>query len=181
MPVAAEVARALEAPLDTVWVEQLTLGEAEKRVGVAAEGGVTMFDRSSAGEVETHPDAVDATIIDADRRLSRRSDAWHRGSPRPSLRGRAVLLIGDLLVDEELAAAAACAVRDRGAASVTYASPFVRTDTAIVLNDWVDEIGCVEALPRETVTSDRCGDRAPISDEQIHTLLRENVLTRRRS
>ena len=182
MPVAAEVADALGAPLEAVAVQPLKLGEnGRERFGTAAEGGITFFERDHIQAVEDQPEAVDAAIIDAQKQLERHAKAWHGNAGRPSLSKREVLLVTDVLLDVELAAAAACEVRDRGAASVTFAAPLVRMVAASALVDWVDEIVCLKTI-HENLSPEACFDQhASPTDEEIHQLLEQNALARRRT
>ena len=174
MPIAAEIARVLGAPLDTVAVAPLRIGDTHQdRVGTAADGGVAFFDDAHAPLIDAQPEAVDAALIGAQQCLERHGVAWHQGSRRRSLHGRAVVLVGETLDDEEIAAAA-CAVRDRGAAEVIYAAPQVRLAAARAVGDWVDQIVCLETVEDERSPSLRPGNRQHVCDDEIHSLLREN-------
>jgi putative phosphoribosyl transferase len=174
-PVAAAVARALEAPLDAVAVAPLTLGRrARKRFGTAAEGAVTLFDRQHLTAVEAQPEAADTAIIDTQRRLEQQTHTWHAARGRVSLSGREVLLVADTIADEELAAAAACEVRDRGAQHVTLAVPFARLTTAATLVDWVDELICLASARQTPSTASLYADDRLPSDFEGAELLAEN-------
>ncbi len=174
MPIAAEIAHWLGAPLDTVAVAPLMIGDTQKdRFGTAADGGIALFDDAHVRQIDAQPEAVDAALIGTQRRLERHQAAWHRGCRRHSLNGRAVVLVGEALEDEEIAAAA-CAVRDRGAAKVIYAAPQLRLATALAVGDWVDQIVCLETVSARH-SSPRCPEAVrPVSDEEICSLLREN-------
>lgn len=177
MPIAAEIAQALEAPLDTVAIEPLAIGggtSGTSHIGTAAEGGVVFFDPTQAQRIEDEAEAVDATLIDTQNRLEQRSSRWHQQDRRWSLNRRNVLLVGELLNDGQAAAAAACAVRDRGAAQVTYAAPKVRLATALSVADWMDEIVCLATVGHDVSAAD-CFERSEqVSDEQIRSMLHEN-------
>jgi putative phosphoribosyl transferase len=174
MPIAAEIARVLGAPLDTVAVAPLRIGETHQdRVGTAADGGVAFFDDAHTPLIDAESEAVDAALIGAQQCLERRGAAWHQGSRRHSLQRRAVVLVGETLDHEEIAAAA-CAVRDRGAAKVIYAAPQVRLAAALAVGDWVDQIVCLETVEDERSPSLRPGNRQHVCDDEIHSLLREN-------
>lgn len=180
MPIAAEIATALSAPLDTVAVESLTVGETrEDHVGTTAEGGIAFFDAAHAERIDAEPERVDAALIESQRRLEQRTAAWHRSARRRSLSRRKVLLVAELLEDEQAAAAAACAVRDRGAAQVTYVAPKVRLAAAIAVADWMDEIVCLETVGHELAASDFIDRCEQVSDEEVRALLDENVRNRR--
>ncbi len=179
VPVAAEVARALQAPLDAVAVQPLTLGRGpSKRFGTAAEGAVTLFDPTHLTAVDARPEAADSEIIDAQRRLEQQTHDWHSATGRVSLTGREVLLVADTIADEELAAAAACEVRDRGARHVTLAVPFAGLSTAETLVDWVDELICLASIRRPPATADLYVEDQLPSDAEVTELLAQNKLER---
>ena len=182
MPLAAEIARALGAPLDTVTIEPLALGPAPaERIGVAAEGGVTIYDPDRRDRVESDLEAVDAALLDTEARLQRRTELWHQGGRRQSLNGRTVLLVTEALVDERSAAAAACAVRDRGAANIVYVAPEARlTVVRAVEADWVDAVVGLELIDDGVAPAGCFGETPIVSDEAIKGLLRENQRERRR-
>lgn len=179
MPVAAEIAAALGAPLDTVAVASLSTGAGANRFGTAAEGGIALFDPEQRAQVDADPEAVDSALLAAARGLEQRNADWHRRRRPRSLHGRAVLLVADVLGDEQTAAAAACAARDRGAARVVFVAPQVRLASALAVVDWVDEIVCLETVERALVAADCYLDSAPVSDATVRELLLENERARR--
>jgi len=181
MPIAAEVAHALHAPLDTVAVAPLTIGEPPKRFGVAGEGGIALFDPDRRAQADVHPEAVDAALQDAEAYLQRRTELWHGGCPRPSLRGRTVLLVAEALVDEQSAAAAACAVCDRGAANVVYAVPRALLAAVMKPEEWIDEVVGLEMVDGYFSAADCYDDSAPVTVDVVQALLRDNRTATRRA
>lgn len=176
LPLAAEIAAALHAPLDTVSVEPLTFDSPVERFGVAGEGGIVLFDPDRRDRVDASAEAVDAAVLAADARIQRRSALWREGRRPRSLRGRTVLLVADRLVDERSAAAAACAVRDRGAAHIVYVVRRAQLDPVLAVEDWVDEVLGLELVDDDTTPADRAGaaGQALVSDETVRQLLRQN-------
>lgn len=172
MPIAAEIARLLRAPLDTVAVAPLSIGDNHQiRVGTAADGGVAFLDDEHAQLIDAERDAVDSALITTQNELELRGATWHQGNRRHSLNRRAVLLVGGTLEDQEIAAAA-CAVRDRGAEKIIYLSPQVRLGASRAVGDWVDRIVCLETVLDENCMIPGTGQQA--SDTEIHALLSEN-------
>ena len=179
MPVAAEVARLLNAPLQAIAIESLNIdGDPSRVFGTAAEGGITLFDRSHLDNVDTRSEAVDAAIARAQQRIAERTDRWWRGIGRPSLHRRHVLLVDDVLENNEDGAAAACCVRDRGAAGVTCAAPLVRLGAAAGLIDWAEEVYCLGTLAIDTPVTSCFSSFEAVSDEEVRRLLRENMSTK---
>lgn len=175
MPIAAEIASELQAPLDTVAVAELTIGHgSEGRFGVAGEGGTALFDPDRRELAEANPEAVDAALLDGEAQLEQRTDLWHAGVHRRSLHGRTVLLVAECLVDERLAAAAACAVRDRGASRVVYVTPRARFAAAMALEEWVEAIIGLEMIDSSFSAADCFGDLTPVTEADVQHLLQAN-------
>lgn len=182
MPMAAEIARALGAPLEAVAVRELTLaGAGGGHFGTAAEGGIVFFDPERRDAIDREPEAVDAILLSAEASLQRQAAIWHERDRRQSLRGRHVLLVAELLSDDQIAAAAACAVRDRGAAEVVFVTPQAELAAALAAMEWMDEIVCLELRDHEITPARGFERRPPVSDLAIRSLLRENRDDRRRA
>ena len=175
MPVAAEIARALEAPLEALAVQPLSFdGAGAARFGTAAEGGIVFFDPEHRDEVDSEPEDVDAILLDAEAGFQQHAATWHERNRRQSLRGRHVLLVAELLGDHQIAAAAACAVRDRGAAEVVFVTPQAELAAALASVEWMDEIVCLELSDHELSPVDCFEQRPAVSDQAIRALLHEN-------
>lgn len=175
MPIAAEIAKALGAPLDTVAVAPLLLGPgAEDRFGVAAEGGTSFFDPEKRAWADANPEAADAALVGTHEHLRQLTVLWNGGHRRRSLKGRTVLLVAGALIDERLAAAAACSVLDRGAAHVVYVTPKARYAAAMALGEWVDEIVGLELVDSDREATDCFDDTTLVTDDEVQALLQDN-------
>ena len=175
MPTAAEIAKALGAPLDTVAVAPLLPRPgSEDRFGAAAEGGTSFFDPQKRAWAEANPEAVDAALVGTHEHLERLTALWHGGPHRRSLKERTVLLVAEALIDERLAAAAACSVLDRGAAHVVYVTPKARYAAAMALGEWVDEIVGLELVDSDIDATDCFDEATPVTDNEVRALLRDN-------
>ncbi len=121
VPVAAEVARALGAPLDVFVVRKLGVpGHEELAMGAVASGGVMVLNRgvlemmAAVGTTEADLDLVVARETEEVRRRER----TYRGErAAPELAGKAAVLIDDGLATGSTMAAAAQALRERNARS----------------------------------------------------------------
>lgn len=182
VPVAAEIAHALHAALDTVAIAPVTIGDntTTARFGTAAEGGIVFFDPDHKEQVDRQPELVDAVLIDTETSLQSRSMSWHDGRSRPSLHGRCVLLVADIFDDQQLASAASCAVRDRGASEVVCVAAHVRLAVALAVGEWIDEFVCLECPDHPLVAAELFVDSEPVSDDQVSWALTGNRIERER-
>lgn len=124
VPVAAEVARALQAPLDLLVVRKLGApGQPELALGAIAPGGVRYVDGVLVTRTGTSAAALAAVEAEERRELERREVAFREGRPAQALRGRTALLVDDGIATGATMIAAVRSARAGGAASVVVAAP----------------------------------------------------------
>ena len=124
VPVAAEVAKALNAPLDVIVVRKLGLPfQPEVAMGAIGEGGVRVLDPAliaragvSAAELAQVEETERAT-------LESRSARFRRGRERADLTGRTVVIVDDGIATGATARAACEVARRLGATRVILAVP----------------------------------------------------------
>src|SRR5687767_8263808 len=84
VPVAFEVARALDAPLDVFIVRKLGVpGHEELAMGAVATGGVRVLNQSLLDSLGIPEEVVDAVTAEEGRELERRERAYRGGRPAP--------------------------------------------------------------------------------------------------
>ncbi|HTW42631.1 MAG TPA: phosphoribosyltransferase [Solirubrobacteraceae bacterium] len=174
VPVAAEVARVLRAPLDVVLVRKVGAPRnREFAIGAVAEGGVHFVDSLTARALGLSDTDVRVLIADAETELAEQT-ARYRGAREPvALSGRTAILVDDGLATGRSARAALRSLRKRGAARVILAVPVAAPESVHALQDEADEIVCVE-LPEDLwAVGVWYEDFQPTTDEQVAALLAE--------
>src|SRR5438128_7824629 len=84
VPVAYEVARALEAPLDVFVVRKLGLpGHEELAMGAVATGGVRVLNDRLVHALGVPESAIEAVVRREERELARREREYRGGRPPP--------------------------------------------------------------------------------------------------
>jgi putative phosphoribosyl transferase len=143
VPVAAEVARALRAPLDVFCVRKLGVpGDEELAMGAIATGGVVVLNEGVVAELGV-PEDVLAEVAAAEREELERRDRAYRGDrPPTSLAGRTVLVVDDGLATGATMRAAVRAVRAAGPSRVVVAVPVAAAETCRSLQADADEVVC---------------------------------------
>jgi len=175
MPVAAEVARALEAPLDIVVARKIGApGNPEYAVGALAEGDVSVIDEEAVQALGLSPRELDDVVGRAQRELAERMARYDALRQRLAVAGRTVLLVDDGLATGRSAQAAARSLRKRGAARVILAVPVAAPASARAARGWVDDVVCVEMPPDLWAIGLWYEDFSPISDEEVAALLAEH-------
>ena len=96
VPVAREVADALNAPLDVFVVRKLGLpGRPELAMGAIASGGVRVLNEDVLAWIRPPASAIDAVTQQEQIELERRERAYRDGRPPASVDGRIAVLIDD--------------------------------------------------------------------------------------
>ena len=173
VPVAFEVARAFDAPLDVVVARKLGLpSQPELAMGAIAEGGALVVNAGvmrSAG-VSTE----DFAAVEQRERveLERRAVLYRDGSVALDLHGRTVVVVDDGLATGATARAAVEGVRRRGASEVVLAVPVGARETVDQMARAVDAIVCVAAPNNLRAVGEWYRDFSPTTDEEVLTLLR---------
>lgn len=172
VPVAAPVARALDAPLDVLVVRKVGApGQPELGVGALAEGGDVELDGTALRRLRLSARDLEPTIR-AERRECERRVARYRGGREPvSLAGRDVVLVDDGLATGVSARAALRAARQRGAASVWLAVPVGSPRAVEELAAAADEVVCLHAPASFMAVGEAYVDFAQTTDDEVNRLL----------
>jgi predicted phosphoribosyltransferase len=143
VPVAYEVARALNAPLDVFLVRKLGLpGHEELAMGAVASGGVRVLNRDVVEALRLPPEIIDAVANRELQELERREREYRGDRPWPDVRGKTVILVDDGLATGSTMRAAVQALRQQGPDRLVVAVPAGSPETCDEFRDEVDEIVC---------------------------------------
>src|SRR6478609_1194102 len=122
VPVAFEVARALDAPLDVFVVRKLGLPQQpEYAKGAVASGGALVLDDEVVRSLRVSPTAITDVIAKERSELARRDREYRGDKPFPAVRGRIVILVDDGLATGSSLRAAVRALRGREPARLVVA------------------------------------------------------------
>src|SRR5437773_8755413 len=117
VPVAFEVAQALDAPLDIFLVRKLGLpGHPELAMGAIASGGVRVLNGDVVRWYNIPDRAIEAVAGTEQAELERREQEYRRGRPLIDLHGRTVIVVDDGLATGSTMKAAVEAARRHGPA-----------------------------------------------------------------
>lgn len=143
VPVAMQVAAALQAPLDLVIVRKLGVpGHEELAMGALASGNARVINRDIVRSLGLDEQTIDAVTQRERRELLRREHAYRGTRPLPALAGRCVILIDDGLATGASMHAAVEALRLLQPARIVVAVPVAPPETVEQLRPLVDELVC---------------------------------------
>lgn len=144
VPVAAQVADALHAPLDVFVVRKLGVpGQEELAFGAIASGGVKVLNDDVVAMAGLS-DAVINRIVAAEEQEIARRDRLYRGDRAPvQLGGRTVILIDDGLATGATMRAAAQAIQALQPARLVVAVPVAQAEVCTGFRALVDEVVCL--------------------------------------
>lgn len=146
VPVAAEIASALRAPLDLALVRKIGApGNPELAAAAVVDGQRPQVVRNEA--IIQATGASEAYLArEVGRELAeieRRRRLYFQDARHPDPRGRTAIVVDDGLATGATARAAIHALRQRGAARVILAIPVAPPDTAADMRSEVDELVCL--------------------------------------
>jgi predicted phosphoribosyltransferase len=172
VPVAHEVARALDAPLDVFLVRKLGVpGYRELAVGAIASGGVRILNDDVVAMYGLSKTAIDHIARDEQVELERRERAYREGRAPVPLGGRVVLLIDDGLATGASMKAAVEAVRLHRPARIVVAVPVGSPETCREFAHLADEIVCARAPERFSAVGQWYRDFSQTTDDEVRRLL----------
>jgi predicted phosphoribosyltransferase len=171
VPVAAEVAETLGAPLDVFLVRKLGLpSRPELAMGAIASGGVQLLDRPLIAEAEVSKAELAAVIELETEELRRREQAYRPGGP-PPVGFRPAIVVDDGLATGFTMRAAVAALRRAGCPRITVAVPVGARSTCRELAREVDLLVCPVQPDRFHAVGAWYVDFSATNDEEVHACL----------
>jgi predicted phosphoribosyltransferase len=172
VPVAYEVARALNAPLDVFLVRKLGVpGHEEFAMGAIATGGVRILNQDVVSALKIGTDLLDALTAREQRELERRERAYRGDRAPPDVRGRTVILIDDGLATGSTMRAAVAALKEQDPARIVVAVPIATPETCDELRAEVDEVVCAVTPQPFYAVGLWYRDFSQTTDEEVRELL----------
>jgi len=172
VPVAYEVARELNAPLDVFVVRKLGVpGHEELGMGAIATGGVRILHEGIVREVGISPETIDAVSAREQAELERRERLYRGDRPAPTIKGRTVVIIDDGLATGSTMKAAIQAVRQQDPRRLIVAVPTAPSETCEQLKGSADEVVCPLTPDPFFAVGGSYADFTQITDEEVRELI----------
>ncbi|GAA4617015.1 phosphoribosyltransferase [Saccharopolyspora hordei] len=172
VPVAFEVARALDAPLDVIVVRKLSVpAHPELGMGAIGEGDVRIINDEVMWRTGVPPAELEQAEARARADLDRLAHLFRGDRPRANLRGRTALIVDDACATGSTAAAACRVAHVQGATHVVLAVPVATPGALQRLQESVDELVTLETDEDLRTAAECYAEPAPVPDTEVIDLL----------
>ncbi len=173
VPVASEIARALELPLDVLVVRKLGVpGQEELAMGAIASGGVIVSNPEVRSWLKL-PDAVMKEVVAREKSELERRERLYRGDRTPlNLTGRTVIVVDDGAATGATMQAAVRALRNMQVARILVALPVASREAYVTLQNEADEVLSLLTPEAFSAVGQWYDTFDQTTDEQVQSLLR---------
>jgi len=172
VPVAYEVARALQVPLDVFVVRKLGApGHEEFAIGAIATGGIRVLNPEAIQLLGITSSAIERVTMLEQQELERREKMYRGDRPPVSVKGRTVIVVDDGLATGATMQAAITALRRQDPAAIIAAAPVVAPETCRSLRTVADGCEYVQAPEPFYGVGLWYADFSPTNDAEVQSLL----------
>lgn len=177
VPVAAEIAAALEAPLDVLTVRKLGVPyRLELAMGAIASGGIRILNSEVIRQAGIDHDTLEEVVSTELRELDRCERLYRGDRARPSLTHRCVIIVDDGAATGATLSAAIHAVRQLGPDRVVLALGVAPPEIISMLEEEADEVVCLATPAPFFAISPWYADFRQIGDDEVQRALHEAAL-----
>jgi predicted phosphoribosyltransferase len=176
VPVAAEVATRLRAPLDVLVVRKLGHPQQpELGLGAITEGNLQILNQRLITKLGVTPEQLDGVTAIEVAALKRRVRSYRGDRPPISVRERTVILVDDGLATGFTARAAIEALRQQGARLIVLAVPVAPAATMQEMGGLVDQVICLRTPTFLGAIGHWYVDFGPVHDAEVARVLAEHA------
>ena len=174
VPVGAQVAEALHAPLDVIVVRKLGVPwQPELAMGAIARG-TRVLDDPLIQHLGISEREVEAIAARETKELERRERQYRHGQPEPDLRGKTVVLVDDGLATGSSMIVAVRHVRSAQPGKLIVAAPVASTEACERLQREADECVCLAQPSPFNAVGQWYSNFEQVTDAEVHEILRHS-------
>lgn len=172
VPIAFEIAMALDAPLDVFVVRKLGLpGHEEFGIGAIASGDIRVVDDAVLRAYEVDREALERITARERLELDRRERLYRDDRPFPRIEDRVVILVDDGLATGSTMRAAIAALRRMSPSRIVVAVPVGAPETCGAMARLVEQVVCLETPEPFYAVGLWYEDFEQTDDAEVHDLL----------
>jgi putative phosphoribosyl transferase len=174
VPVAAQAAMKLNAPLDILLVRKLGVPfHRELGMGAIATGGIRIINKEIVDALGISTEDIEVVAREEQRELERREKAYRGDVPAAKLEGKTVILVDDGIATGSTMLAAIAAARQLKAAHIVVAVPTVAASTYHKMCEVADDVVAL-IKPEEFYAVAQWYESFPqTTDQEVRQLLAE--------
>ena len=174
VPVAYEVARELNAPLDVFIVRKLGVpGHEELGMGAIASGGVRVLHEGIIKQFGISPQTIDLVAAREEQEIDRRERLYRGTRPHPSVKDKMVIVADDGLATGSTMKATLAALRQQQPARLIVAVPTAPPSTCEELRHLAEEVVCALTPEPFYAVGGSYLDFSQTTDEEVCDLLKD--------
>jgi putative phosphoribosyl transferase len=172
VPVAYEVAKTLEAPLDVFIVRKLGVpGQEELAMGAIASGGVRVLNDEVVRGLSISEEEIQSIAEKEHAELERRERAYRGERARVDLKNKIAILVDDGLATGASMRAAVSGLRQHNPDKIVVAVPTAPPETCREFEDLADQVICLQTPSPFMGVGAWYADFPQTTDDQVRDLL----------
>jgi putative phosphoribosyl transferase len=175
VPVAYQIAKALNAPLDVWLVRKLGVpGQEELAMGAIASGGVMVLNNEIIRSLGISRKVIHQVAVAEKQELERRDQAY-RGHRLPAMiQDRTIILVDDGIATSSTLRAAIAALQQQHPHQIVVAAPVAPPSVCESLRSTVDQVICLETPEPLYSIGMWYVDFSQTTDEEVQALLQKS-------
>ena len=172
VPVAAEVAKRLNVPLDVFVVRKLGVPyHPELAMGAIATGGVRVVNREVVDALRIPDLVADAVAAQEQEELARRERNYRDDLPPAEVKGKTVIVVDDGIATGTTMLAAIAALRQSNAARIVVAAPVISGSRYYQIRRAADDVAAVLVPDHFRSVGEWYEDFSQTTDEEVRQFL----------
>ena len=172
VPVGAEIAAALKAPLFVFVVRKIGVpGREELAMGAITSGGRTLINHAVTAALHMSDDEVRLAAARELREVSRRERLYSRGEQMPDLKDKVIILTDDGIATGSSMLLAAQALRAEGAGYIIAAVPVAPAETVSQLHRVANQVVCLAEPEPFVAVGEWYEDFHQLTDHEVCVIL----------
>lgn len=177
VPVAYEIAQALNLPLDVCLVRKLGVpGQPELAMGAIASGDVRVLNHEILKSLGIPHLAWQQVLENEKQELERRDRAYRENRPEPDVPGKTVILVDDGIATGSTVRAAIATLRQKHPKEIVVAVPVAPASVCESLGAIVDKIICLSTPEPLNSIGLWYVDFSQTSDQEVRHLLAQQTI-----
>lgn len=172
VPVALQIAKSLNSPLDVYIVRKIALpSNPELAIGAVAQGGILYIDQLAIHDLKIPKKLISEITQKELLEITRRRKVYRGNRPPVAVKGKTIILVDDGIATGATIKAAIRAIRKQHPAGIIIAVPVSPEDIAMDLSLQVNEFISLETIKFFTAVGAYYKNFAQITDNDVKSYL----------